>query len=91
MTANNVTTLQPPAASCVEDSVVMPLIHARATLDLIHKMASEGREDRLLDCLRHDTLADAVHSAMVRISEAIDGVERLQAARTPAEIGRAHV
>ena len=60
------------------DRVVMPLVHAHAVLDLIHTLASEGGEGPTpLECLRRDTLADAVHSAMKQIEQAIAAAERL--------------
>jgi hypothetical protein len=66
----------PVPTVCHVDRVVMPLVHAHAVLDLIHTLASEGGEGPMpLECLRRDTLADAVHSAMKQIEEAINAAE----------------
>jgi len=86
MASDTVTPIRSPDAPSLADSVVLPLVHARATLDLIRTMAAEGQDDRLLACLRQDTLADALHGVMTRIDTAIEAAESVALEQVPPSV-----
>jgi hypothetical protein len=54
------------------------LNQAHATLDLIHTMTTVGGcADAHIETLCKNTLGDSIHSAMLRIEEAMEAAERL--------------
>jgi hypothetical protein len=85
MATDTVTPIRPPETPSLADSIVLPLVHARPTLDLIRTMASEGQEG-LIECMRPASLADAVDSAMARIDAAIEAAERLALEQVPPAV-----